>query len=519
MVPETERLVRSMVSTEPLSDETTGTPQSPVVRLLGLIEGETVARPPIAPFVGRERELDLLVAAFERVAASGAPGMATVIGAPGVGKSRLVAESFARMSGRARILRSRCLPYGDGITYWPVRELVVAATGIAPGEPRSKALAKLDAIVARLDRGDLVRSRVASIIGLADDPVPGEEIAWAVRRFIEALALDGPLVLLVDDLQWAEPALLEALDHVQDAGQGPILLVTVARPELEEMRPDVLARPSLVLIRLDALDPSDAATLLDHLAPELPPGPLRSRIVATTEGNPSSSSSSSRSLRRRLGESRECSMSEPTRTSRSHRRSGRSWPLASTACRRSSVSVLERAAVVGRSFWASAVADLIPVDERAGLPRHLAHLARRDLIRAERSDTFDDEGFRFRHLLIRDAAYGALPKRKRADLHERFAGWLERHWAAVNPGEYDLIVGYHLEQAYRYRVELGDALEDARAACRACPAVHRPGRARRRSSEAIPTLLHRSCGGRSGSARMTATASNCSWTSELRCGR
>ena len=114
--------------------------------------------------------------------------VATVIGAPGVGKSRLVAESFARMSGRARILRSRCLPYGDGITYWPVRELVVAAAGIAPGEPSATALAKLDAIVGRLDRGDLVRSRVASIIGLADEPVPGEEIAWAVRRFIEALA-------------------------------------------------------------------------------------------------------------------------------------------------------------------------------------------------------------------------------------------------------------------------------------------------------------------------------------------
>ncbi len=160
------------------------------------------------------------MAAFERVAASGAPGRATVIGAPGVGKSRLVAESFARMSGRARILRSRCLPYGDGITYWPVRELVVAAAGIASGEPRSRALTKLDAIVGKLDRGDLVRSRVASIIGLADDPVPGEEIAWAVRRFLEALALDGPLILLVDDLQWAEPALLEALDHVQDSGQG-----------------------------------------------------------------------------------------------------------------------------------------------------------------------------------------------------------------------------------------------------------------------------------------------------------
>ena len=283
-----------------------------------------------------------------------------------------------------------------------------------------------------------------------------------MRRFIEALALDGPLVLLVDDLQWAEPALLEALDHIQDSGQGPILLVTVARPELEEMRPDALARPGLVLIRLDALDPSDAATLLDHLAPELPPGPLRSRIVATTEGNPlfleqfvAFASEEAGGVARMLDERTDVNLPIPPTIG---------TLLAARLDRLPEIErgVLERAAVVGRSFWASAVADLMPVDERAGLPRHLAQLARRDLIRAERSDTFDDEGFRFRHLLIRDAAYGALPKRKRADLHERFAGWLERHWAAVNPGEYDLIVGYHLEQAYRYRVELGDALEDAR---------------------------------------------------------
>ena len=244
LASETERLVRAMTSTEPVSiavGDRCGAPRSPSPRA-----SRSAARTS-APFVGRAAELDALLAAFERVVADGAPGLVTVIGAPGIGKSRLVAEAFARIAERARILRSRCLPYGDGITYWPVRELVLAASGIGPGESRDDALAKLDAIVAGFDQGDLVRSRIASVIGLADDPVPGEEIPWAVRRFFEALAAERPLVLLVDDLQWAEPALVDLLEHVLDLGRGPILLVTVARPELEEVRPDWLARPSLRL--------------------------------------------------------------------------------------------------------------------------------------------------------------------------------------------------------------------------------------------------------------------------------
>ena len=227
------------------------------------------------------------------------------------------------------------------------------------------------------------------------------------------------------------------------------------------MRPDALTRPGLVLIRLDALDPSDAATLLDHLAPELPPGPLRSRIVATTEGNPlfveqfvAFASEEAGGVARMLDERTDVNLSIPPTIGALL--AARLDRLPDDRAQRARAGRGRRTVVLG-----GAVADLIPVDERATSRRHLARLARRDLIRPERGRHVDDETFRFRHLLIRDAAYGALPKRERAELHERFAGWLERHWAAVNPGEYDLIIGYHLEQAHRYRIELGEPPVDA----------------------------------------------------------
>ncbi len=281
----TEALIRGVVSTRPQSsgrhdDE----PASSAVRLVALTDGDAIVRRTTTPFVGRTAELDGLVAAFERVVADGAPGLVTVLGAPGVGKSRLVAEALARVAERATILRSRCLPYGDGITYWPVRELVLEAADIGSGESRTDALRRLDTVVAGSDA--LVRDRVAAVIGLSDVPVPAEEIRWAVRRFCEALAAARPLVVLVDDLQWAEPILVELLEHILDLGHGPLLLVTIARPELEEVHPDWLIRATLGLTRLEALNETDAAVLLDQLAPELPPGLLRTGILAAAEGNP-----------------------------------------------------------------------------------------------------------------------------------------------------------------------------------------------------------------------------------------
>jgi tetratricopeptide (TPR) repeat protein len=272
--------------------------------------------------------------------------------------------------------------------------------------------------------------------------------------FLEALAAALPLVLVVDDLQWAEPALIELLDHVLDLGRGPILLITIARPELGEVRPDWLARSSLAVIRLDALGDADAATLLDHLAPELPPGLLRSRILTTAEGNPLF-----------VEQFVAYNADEIAGQGVLDARTAVDLPIPPTigallAARLDRVPeverrLLERAAVMGRTFWTGALTDLLPDDEHADVARRLARLARRDLIRPERSDVADEDAYRFRHLLIRDAAYTSLPKRERSELHERFADWLGRR-AVDRSGQLDLILAYHLEQAYRYRLELGD---------------------------------------------------------------
>ena len=462
LTPETLRSIGGAASMEPMvfeavDDRPSGSKVWRVIRT----EGKPIAPPHRTPFVGRADQLGALLEAFERVASARMPALATVIGAPGVGKSRLAAESFVRMSGHARVLRSRCLPYGDGITYWPIRDLVLDASGIGNGESRADALAKLGTVLAGSDRADQVRARIASLVGLSDEPVPGEEIPWAVRRFFEALAAQRPLVLLVDDLQWAEPALLDVLEHVLTLGQGPILLVTVARPELEEARPDWLARPGASLVRLDALDVTDATKLLDHLAPEMPPGPVRERILATSEGNPlfveqfvAFVADQAGGDEHGLDDRTESALPMPPTIS---------LLLAARLDRLPEADrrVLECAAVVGRTFWAGALAELLPESELGGLPGRLAELIRRDLVRPDRSDVPDDEAYRFRHLLIRDAAYGAVPKRERAELHERFAGWLEGR-AVGGSSAVGLIVGYHLEQAYRYRVELSDGVPAAR---------------------------------------------------------
>jgi predicted ATPase/DNA-binding SARP family transcriptional activator len=461
LAADTERLVRAMASTEKTASDATQPSLSTAVRLVSLIDGDAVPRRAGTPFVGRQDELVALRVAFDRIVAVGAPGLATVIGAPGVGKSRLVAESFALIADRALILRSRCLPYGDGITYWPIRDLVVAATGIGGRDLRDDALARLGSAVAGIDAADRIRSVIASIIGLVDDPVPREEIPWAVRRFFEALARKRPLVLVVDDVQWAEPALLDLLEHVLDLGRGPILVIAIARPELDEVRSDWLTRPHRLVINLDALGHHDAETMLDHLAPELPPGLLRSRILDAAEGNP---------LFVEQFVSYMSDGADADSRATTERTSGDlAIPLTIGALLAARLDrlpsgerlALERAAVVGRTFWTGALAQLLPVGERAALPRRLARLARRDLIRPDRSGFENDDAFRFRHLLIRDAAYAALPKRDRAKLHERFADWLERRANDIPRGD-GLILGYHLEQAYTYRVEVGDDPAEAR---------------------------------------------------------
>lgn len=479
---ETAELVAGATSTErvaPESDDDAA--HFSAMRLLALTDSEAIVRRTTTRFVGRPAELEALRVAFEGRGSEAGPGLVTVIGAPGVGKSRLVAEALARISKDTRILRARCLPYGDGITYLPIRDLVVASAGIEPADTRDEACTKLRALFAGLDREEADATRIASIAGFADDPVPSEEIPWAVRRFFEALAAERQLVVLIDDLQWAQPALVDLVEHLLDLGHGAILVVAIARPEFADERPEWLARSNRAFIRLDALGDTEAAVLLDQLAPDLPSGPRRSRILAAADGNPLFIEQFIAYAADETGDLTIPPTIEALLAARLDR-------LPDVERR-----LLERAAVIGRTFWVEALVEGIPEPKRADVHRRLARLARRGLIRPEHSDVRDDEAFRFRHLLIRDAAYASLPKRERAELHQRFADLLDGR-SGRDPADSQLIVAYHLEQAYRYRLEFGDDRSELQAlASRALALLGPAGRAaeERGDPHAAISLLRR----------------------------
>ena len=358
-------------------------------------------------FVGRGRELQAILDAWERARAEQRCELVTVVGEAGVGKSRLVAEALDAVE--ARIVQGRCLPYGEGITYWPVVE-VIKQLDARPTDP-----AAADAI--------------QSLLGESDAGTSPEEIAWAFRKLLEAQA---PLVVVFDDIQWGEEGFLDLLEHLGLLSSGSSLLVLcMARPDLAERRP---SWP--VSLRLRPLDGEE----VDELIGERVSTELSERIARAAGGNPLFVNEMLAFVDETDGDVtvpptlRALLASRLDELEASERR------------------VLEHGAVEGEVFHRGAVMALAPTESQV-TPR-LAALVRKDLIRAERSHIPGDDGFRFRHLLVRDAAYEGLPKLTRAELHERFAAWLdERRRDLVELNE---LVGYHLEQAARYREELGE---------------------------------------------------------------
>ena len=238
----TFRLVRDAVEAEQLEPLAVKGKSQPIRawRLVAVIEGaEQIARHLDAPMVGRERELRTVVDAFERAENDSACALITILGAPGVGKSRLVEEFVDAVGERATVLRGRCLPYGDGITYWPVVEMfdqLIGAHELAGPEEIRKALA---ALIDGSPEASAVAERVGQLFGLADAVGAPEETPWAVRKVLEGIARRRPVLVIVDDLHWAEPALLDLVEHVADwSRDAAILLVCTARPELLDGRPD-----------------------------------------------------------------------------------------------------------------------------------------------------------------------------------------------------------------------------------------------------------------------------------------
>ena len=391
----------------------------PAYRLRSVHGTEGFARRQDTPMVGREREQRLLADAWERVVSERACQLFTVLGVAGVGKSRLAAE-FLISRDDAIVVRGRCLPYGEGITYWPVVEVVMQL-------PETE----LDPVATETIRavaGDetLVRS--------------SEDIAWAFRKLLEAVAAERPLVCVFDDLHWGEETFLDLVEHVADLSRdAPILLLCMARPELLDRRAGWAGgKVNATNVLLEPLGREETERLIESLA-HLDEG-LRERIREAAEGNPLFVEEMIAMVR----ESPDGEVTVPPTIQ------------ALLAARLDQLDapergVLERGSVEGRVFHQGAVQALAPEEKQVSA--RLSALVRKELVRPDKAQLPGQDAFRFRHLLIRDAAYDALPKATRADLHERFALWLEEHGPSLV--ERDEILGYHLEQAWRYRRELG----------------------------------------------------------------
>ncbi len=428
----TQRLVRHASQLVPLAPVAAKGKSAPVEawRVVEAIAGaESFARRWDTPLIGRTRELSLLRDELAASADVRECRLVTVIGSAGVGKTRLVSELVAEVGGDATVAAGRCLPYGDGITFWPLTELLRRLGGEQ---------AVVDAMGNEADAALVVeRLRVVAGSGAA----PPEELFWAVRRLFEVLARRRPLLVLLEDVHWAEPTLLDLVEHVSRwSRDAPILLLCVAREELLEERPGWEGAH----VRLEPLSTGEAAELLDALDGGAMLSPdLRERVTEVAQGNPLYTEQLVAMLAEDARATAELVTLPPTIQALLAARLDRLAPA--------DRDVLERAAVVGKDFWPGAVAALGSGDETIG--PMLLGLVRRELVEPAVSSIPGEDGFRFRHALIRDAAYAGIPKRTRADLHERFAGWLELH------DRRDELVGYHLENAYRYREEL-DAVDD-----------------------------------------------------------
>ncbi|MGY1717260.1 ATP-binding protein [Geodermatophilus sp. SYSU D01106] len=420
------------------------------------------------PMVGRARERRLLDQALERSVAENGCHLFTVLGPAGVGKSRLVHDFLTDMAEQATVLRGRCLDYGEGITFWPVGEIVREAVGAEEADGADVVRARLAEVMVAEEHGALVADRVAALVGGDEVASRTDEVPWAVRKLLETLAAERPLVVVVDDLHWAQPTLLDLVEHVADwSRDAPILLLCIARPELLDARPGWAGgKMNATSILLEALSPVESAELVANLLGQIGDGDaVRGRIAAAAEGNPLFVEELvamlvDDGLLVRDGERWVATAdldATPIPPTISALLAARLDRLAEQER-----AVIERASVVGKTFYRTAVAELSSSDLRPGVAASLMALVRKELIRPDRSGFFGDDGFRFRHLLIRDAAYDAMPRRERAELHERLAGWLE----AASGGrlaQFEEILGHHLEQAYRQLSGLGVADEHVAA--------------------------------------------------------
>ena len=472
--PKTADLVRdavSMAAAEPMELKGKSYPVA-VCRLLEvLVPAGSPPRHLDTPMVGRAHQLHVLADAFSTVVRDSTCVLFTLLGVAGVGKSRLTAEFISKLD--ATVIHGRCLSYGEGITYWPVVEVVqqlladpcTATVDLAGADDQARAL--------------------RALLGKAAPACAAADTAWAVRKLFEQAAAQRPLVVVIDDLHWGEQTLFDLIEHIADLSRGaPILLLCMARPELLERRPAWGGgKLNATTVLLGPLDSGEADELMCRLLPSdaAEDRGLRARVLAAAAGNPLFLEE----MAAVVAGSGDNVFVPPT-------------IQALLAARLDQLDagerrVLERGSVEGNSFHLGAVVALDPAE--SSVPDKLVALTRKDLIRPDKSTLPGEDAFKFRHVLIRDAAYDRLPKSVRVQLHEAFADWLDQRAGALN--ERDEIIGYHLEQAYAYRRELGP-FDDAARAVAAAAATRLTSAGRRAldraDASAAVNLLERASG-------------------------
>jgi class 3 adenylate cyclase len=407
----------------------------------------------VVSMVGRDVELDLLSRMWERTLTQRRPHLTTIHGPAGIGKTRLVDELLRRIVGHdaaTAIYTGRCLPYGQGITYWPLREILWAAAGIPLDDTAAAAAERLQRLVARLaaggelDAAEAARTSFAlatsSGVALPGNPLErmspesvAEEVGLAWPRFLSALASDSPATVVVEDLHWAEPPLLEMIERILARSSGRLFMIATARPEFAEMRPAWGSRPGISQIALEPLTEAESRELLSDLLPNARPD-LHATVIAAAEGNPLFTEE----IVRHLGDSEDASTLPIPSTV---------WALLAAridALPDSEKAVLQDAAVVGRAFWPAALEAMRP--DRAA-DDSLRALEDKGLIVTRPTSSLPGQmELWFRHALIRDVAYGSIPKRRRAGAHAEVAGWIDQ-LAGDRREEFIDLLAHHYELA------------------------------------------------------------------------